>query len=70
MDIYSLLELLVRAARLAEPIERDALELLEQLRRINAFGTLTGIIEVTDHTPTGINYFNRVCTLCHKEHDT
>jgi hypothetical protein len=69
VDIYALLELLVRAARLAEPIERDALELIEQLRKINAFGTMTGNTAITDHAPAGINYFNRVCTLCHKEHE-
>lgn len=70
MDIYALLELLVRAARLAEPIEQDALGLIGRLRSISAFGTLTGITEVAGHTPAGINYFNKVCTLCHKEHDT
>lgn len=66
--MYDLLELLTRGARLAEPVERDALDLVGQLRKICAFGTMTAATAV-DHSPAGINYFNRVCTICHREHD-
>ncbi len=69
MTIYDLLELLIRAARLAEPVERDALGLVAELRRLNSFGTMAALTSVTDHAPAGVNHFNRVCSLCHKEHD-
>jgi hypothetical protein len=68
MNIYDLFELLIRKAGLAEPIERDALELIEELRRANAFGTVAGRSEVADHQPVHGWWNSKVCQLCSKEH--
>jgi hypothetical protein len=67
VNVYELLEGLTRKAGFAEPVERDALELIEHLRVTAALGTLAGRTEVTDHEP---QYPPRssVCSVCHKEH--
>lgn len=67
MNVYELLETLTRSARLAEPVERDALELIGSLRMTAALGTLAGRTEVSDHDPQ-CPPMSSVCSICQKEH--
>lgn len=68
MTVYELLRLLIRAARLPEPVEHDANELVDEMEALGVFGTVAARIAITDHAPAGVNYFNRVCTICQREH--
>jgi hypothetical protein len=68
VTVYELLRLLIRSARLAEPVEHDALELVDELEQLGALGTVAARTAITDHAPAGVNHFNRVCTICQKEH--
>jgi len=77
MNIVGLLRLLVIRADLIEPERRDALKLLDELDKINAFGTLATMttgkhafspfrVYPTDArgNPVGNSYI--VCRLCGK----
>lgn len=67
MNVYELLEQLTRKAGFSEPVERDALELVESLRVTAALGTLAGRTEVSDHDPQRPP-MSSVCSICQKEH--
>jgi hypothetical protein len=77
MNIVGLLRLLVMRADFREPEKRDALKLLDELDKINAFGTLATMttgkhtftpfrVYPTDYkgNPVGNSYI--VCKLCGK----
>jgi len=67
MTIYDLLDTLIRAARMSEPAERDALALVDDLRRTSALGTLASREVPAEHAPQYPPMSN-VCSICQKGH--
>jgi hypothetical protein len=68
MDIYEWMEAVTRKTGFSEPAERDALELITELRSLNALGTMATLTQVSGHEPQYAGLMSRVCTICQKEH--
>jgi hypothetical protein len=68
VDVYEWMRAVTRKAGFAEPVERDALDLVNQLEARSVFGTMAAATDVTEHAPD-YPFMSRVCSTCHKEHD-
>jgi hypothetical protein len=67
VNVYEWMSAVTQKSGLAEPVERDAMELIEMLRVTAALGTLAGRTDVADHEPS-YPFLSSVCSICHKEH--
>ncbi|HEY2089898.1 MAG TPA: hypothetical protein VGH54_28240 [Mycobacterium sp.] len=68
MDIYEWMTAVTAKSGFSEPAERDALALIDELRALNALGTMATLTHVSGHEPQYAGWMSRVCTICQKEH--
>lgn len=70
MTYPELLRTLIRFAPMPEPVQKDAYALIDELERMNVFGSLGTKMEVQEHTCYGgLNTFvtGGRCIYCGKE---
>ena len=70
MDIYDILRRLVEARPFQQHEQQESIEVIEELRSLNVFGTLSKITKVEhEHDDVAIGP-NRVrCRICTEERD-
>jgi hypothetical protein len=67
VNVYEWMSAVTQKSGLAEPVERDAMDLIEHLRITGALGTVAGRTDVADHQPQ-YPLMSSVCSICNKEH--